>query len=119
MANSTLTILGSLMNLDLIYKLTIAGSIIALGAFSYTVQANRVRRTGGHVTTKMETVQNFVVGVFSGFVFLFICLAVVDNDLVAYAGGGVGAFMGFAGITKIGQAFIKFAEKAVPGGLGK
>lgn len=106
----TTTIVSSISALSITAKLIVLACIIILGANTYAIQSYRSARAKKTEFGALDYAHCFIGGIFSGIIFFLLCLIFIDNELVAYLGAGVGAFMGFSGLTRIGDILMSVVE---------
>jgi len=106
----TVTFVGALVSLDLTYKLLILAALIFLGATSYAFNIRKQAIKDELAFGWFDYFQNLMGGIFSGCIFFLLCLFVLDNELVAWLGGGIGSAMGIPGIMKVGDIFLSTIE---------
>lgn len=106
----TTTIAASIVSLSLTTKLIVLSGLVILGANSYAIQAYRKAKADNAEFGKLDYFQSLVGGVFSGCIFFLMSIVFSENEIVSLISGGIGAFMGFAGITRVGDLLINVVE---------
>lgn len=101
----------AISSLSLSAKLVVLACLIIMGANSYAITAYRQAKRDRQSFGKLDYFQSFAGGVFSGCIFFLLCIFFVDDEIVAWIGAGLGAFMGFSGITKVGEMLLNAAEQ--------
>lgn len=106
----TTSIVAALISLSLTTKLIVLACMVIVAANSYAIQMYRQAKRDKQAFGKLDYFHSFIGGVFSGSIFFLLSLLFVDNEIVAWIGAGIGAFMGFSGITRIGELLINVVE---------
>lgn len=107
---ATATIVSSISALSITAKLVILAVVIILGANTYAIQSYRAAKAKKSEFGSLDYIHSFIGGVFSGIIFFLLCLVFIDNEIVAWLGAGVGAFMGFSGLTRMGDILMNIVE---------
>ena len=106
----TVTIATAITSLSLTAKLIILAGLIIMGANSYAITAYRQAKKDKQAFGRLDYVHSVLGGLFSGCVFFLLSLIFIDDELVAFIGAGIGAFMGFSGISKMGDLLMAAVE---------
>ena len=109
----TTTIVTAIASFSLTAKLVILAGLVFMGANSYAITIYRKAKEEGQDFTKLDYLHCLIGGFFSGSIFFLLCLFFIDNEIVAWVSAGIGAYMGFAGITKIGDMLVKAIETRI------
>lgn len=109
----TTTIVTSILSLSLTAKMIVLAGIVFMGANSYAITAYRKAKANKEAHGKLDYFHSLVGGMFSGVIFFLLCLFFIDDEIVAWVGAGVGAFMGFDGITRVGNAMVSAVEAKI------
>ena len=109
----TATIATSISALSLTAKLIVLGCLVIMGANAYAITAYREARKEKLEFRKLDYMHSFLGGIFSGSIFFLLSLLFFDNELIAWVGAGIGAFMGFSGITRAADMLINIVEDRI------
>lgn len=93
-------------------KMLALAFVILLGANAYAVKSYRKARDNEKRFDKLDFFHSIIGGVFSGLVFFLITGAYLENEAIVVASSGIGAVMGFEGVTKLGDALISMVTDA-------
>lgn len=107
----TASIVTAITSLSLSTKLIILAGMVFMGANSYAITMYRQAKKDKQAFGKLDYFHSFVGGMFSGFIFFLVCLVFIDDEIVAWVGAGVGAYMGFSGVTRLGDLLVSAVEE--------